>query len=290
MSTLSKLGSTYLEFQTPHYTFQMKITGTNNTYLEYHFIVGDEKSPCLEGQITLDYNKNNDRYRQYENVAYLHKIEALEECALEDITEEYALKHSFGKELLDAIVFFINSQFQKVKTVKLTDKSYIPCDRANGDTLDLLTYSIALYKKTWYEERLNAYMMPLETYSNYRKEVERYASKEVKEAVPFELFLDIHVYKQYPKDILMSQYEYYKSMYETSETFPQFFQNLTKTIKREEKCKFFKDWLEKFIYSYVKLGDRTWYFDLYPKITLIEQVNMKTIPSQRNKTRKQRRK
>jgi len=34
---------TYLELQTPHYKFQMKITKKEDTHTRYYFIVGDDK-------------------------------------------------------------------------------------------------------------------------------------------------------------------------------------------------------------------------------------------------------
>ena len=150
----------YLQLQTPHYSFQMALTEIMDKYHKFHFIVGNTKKPCLEGSIKLKSTIQNDRYKQYENIATLIKLDALEECALEDIHTEYLQKYSFGKEMLDAIVFFINSNFPQIQRVGLHDSSYIPCDRTIGDILDLLTYSIALYKKTWYEERLDAYILP----------------------------------------------------------------------------------------------------------------------------------
>jgi hypothetical protein len=129
---------------------------------------------------------------------------------------------------------------------------------------------VALYKKTWYEEHYNAYMLHNENYSAYRKSVESYASKETKKSVPFDMFLSLYLYKQYTRNIIDSNIDYYKTMYETSDTFPEFFQKLSKSIKREDKCNFFKGWLEHFLSSYVKIAaDRHWCFDLYPKIIVI---------------------
>ncbi len=138
----------HLQFQTPHYSFQMALTEIMNSYHKFKFIVGNTKKPCLEGSITLENNLMNERLKKYENVASLLKIDALEECALEDINNGYMTKYSFGKEMLDSVVFFINCQFPQIKTIRLDDASYIPCDREIGDILDLLTYSIALYQKT----------------------------------------------------------------------------------------------------------------------------------------------
>jgi hypothetical protein len=128
-------------------------------------------------------------------------------------------------------------------------------------------------------------MLPNERYNDYRRQVELYASKETKINMPFDLFLEIHLRNEYSKDIIYNKYDLYENIYKISETFPEFFQKISRTIPRENKCKFFKGWLEKFIANYVSLGDRVWYFNLYPKIKAIQQSNMRPI---RNKTRRQR--
>jgi hypothetical protein len=274
---------TYLQFQTPHYSFQMTITQTNNMFRTFNFIVGNPLKPCLEGIINLECNIKNNRFKSYENTVNLIKLDALEECSLEDITNEYMDKYSFGKEMLDSIVFFINQQFQSIKTIKLNDMSYIPCNRESGDTLDLLTYSIALYKKTWYEERLDAYTLPKENYELYRKQVENYSSKEFKESYSFDEFVHIvRTNNSFALETIENNFDPYKEIYEKASTFPDFFREISKTIPKKNKCRFFKDWLYSFISSNITI-DRTWYFDLFPKISVIQQTNMKPV---RNKTRR----
>jgi hypothetical protein len=261
----------YLEFQTPHYTFQMKITKKEDMF--YYFSVGDDIIPCLEGIIILE-NQS----------ATLIKLDALEECSVEDINQEYLNTYSFGKEMLDAVIFFINSQFPSIKTITLDDTSYIPCKKDVGDTLDLLTYSIALYKKTWYEERTNAYILPKEKHDNYRRQVEEYASKDTKNKITFHDIHDIIRMKNvFAVNIINTNIQMYTEMYEESSTLPEFFQRLSKTIKREEKCRFFKGWLDSFIKSKVTII-REWNFDIYPKITILKHTNIKP----NHKTRKQR--
>lgn len=276
---------TYLEFQTSHYKFQMIVNRTLEPFHQFHFLVGDSLKPCLEGVIQLETSINNDRYKQHEYTGKLLKIDALEECSVEDITSDYTTKYSFGKEMLDAILFFINSQFIEIKTMSLNDTSYIPCNRDSEDTLDLLSYSIALYKKSWYEEKLNAYLLPKEKHDKYRTQVEIYASKDTKQNISFNEFYHIILSnKPYPTNIISDNLEKYKEMYESSETLPEFFIELSKSLRREQKCKFFKDWLFNFISSKIQI-ERMWYFDLFPKIKLINQTNMKPIKhrTRRNK-------
>ena len=183
--------------------------------------------------------------------------------------------------MLDAIIFFINSRFESIKTISLNDTSYIPCKNNNGKTLDLLTYSIALYKKTWYEQKADAYILPKEKHDNYRRQVEEYASKDTKDKITFNDIYEIITKNTFAKNIMSTNKEMYENMYEESETLPEFFQRLSKTIKREEKCNFFKEWLEKFIYKNISVTN-AWNIDIYPKVTVIKEIKIK------NKTRKQR--
>jgi hypothetical protein len=281
------MATTYLKFKTPHYSFQMEISKVESSvYDMYYFLVGDKENPCLDGHITLENKTNNIRYSEYENKAVLHKIEALEECSLEDITTEYQNKYSFGKEMLNTILFFINSQFPQISIIKLSDKSYIPCNRKTKDTLDLLTYSIALYGKTWYEKEQEAYILPKEKYDLYRSQVEKYMSKEKKQEFDFDLFYHTVIQKGNSNNykIMDNNIERYKELFNSSETFPEFFIKISRTLKKKDKCKFFKDWLFNFIASQV-LIEHTWYIDLFPKVELLSKVNYNKT---RNKTRKNR--
>jgi len=259
----------HLGFKTPHYQFNMTVTETNEVHRRYMFLVGDENDPCLEGNIILENRTKNNRYDATANTATLIKINALQECSLEDITNDYMAKYSFGTELLNSIAFFINSQFPMIQTVSLNDRSYIPCNNPYMNTLDLLTYSIALYGKTWYEMKINAYLIPESTYANYRKQVDTYTSQETKQKLDFtDIYNCISKASNFTREIFDKHSADFKTMFQNSKTLPEFFQMISKKIERNDKCRFFKDWLERFIESYVMIH-RVWYFDLFPKIEVI---------------------
>lgn len=276
---LSNASEIQLKFTTPHYRFKLGITRTFQPLHKITFLTGSREHPCLEGNIILENNSKNSRFDSMVNTAKLIKIDALLECSLEDITDEYMIKHSFGTELMEAILFFINHQFPQIKTISLNDASYIPCIRESKDTLDLLIYSIALYKNTWYEKKMGAYIKPKERYETYRQQVEFYGSKKRKDILEF-----IDIYKlilhgsEFTRDIFEKNYSEFEQIYLTSETLPDFFKVLSRKIKRTDRCRFFKDWLESFISSQIHI-ERTWYIDLYPKI---EVIGIRT----GNKTRK----
>jgi hypothetical protein len=93
----------------------------------------------------------------------------------------------------------------------------------------------------------------------------------------------IQIYNIFAVNIIESKIKMYKEMYEESKTLPEFFQRLSRTIKREEKCRFFKGWLDSFIKSKITVT-REWNIDIYPKITILKDINIKS----KHKTRKQR--
>jgi len=251
----------YLQVQTPHYKFEMKITKKEELY--YYFSVGDDKMPSLEGVIRLE-----DKY----NRVRLTEIRALQLCSEEDINQGYLNAHTFGKEVLDAVVFLIHSQFPSVKTIELTDRTYLPYKSDTYNSLDLLTYSIALYKKTWYEERLGAYILPKEKHEEYRQQVEEYASKDTKDKLPFfHIYHEIQMNNVFARDIIWTNMEMYEKMYEESDTLPEFFQKLSKLIKLKERCLFFKGWLDSLVNSKVDVI-REWHFDIYPKVKIIKDI------------------
>jgi hypothetical protein len=274
--------TTQLRFTTAHYKFDLTITERNDKFHTFTFLVGDKNKPCLEGNIILKNNTGNDRYDSVVNTATLIKIDALQECSLDEITNEYMEAHSFGKEMLDSIVFFINSQFPTVETVKLDDASYIPCIRDSANTLDLLIYYIALYGKTWYEDKVDAYIKPKAKYDEYRKQVDNYMSKETKNKTDFsDIYKLIIRGSDFTKNIVDSKYKDIESDFNTSKTLPDFFIKLNKRINRKDKCRFFKNWLEDLIHSYITIT-RTWYFDLFPKIEPIRSNQMRQTRKRKN--------
>jgi hypothetical protein len=246
---------------TNHYKFNIEIQERRMPH-SFYFRVGNKKTPCLDFFVLMP--DVPEFLRDTIHIANLGNVKVLEECVLNEITGNYFEKHSFGKELINTSVYIIRKHIPHVKLIKLTDESYIPCKRAHNETLDLLTYSIALYGKTWYEKTFNAYFEPKEKYEKYLFEVGKYISKDFKDSYVFEDFLKQLV--SYPNEFAMtsifSDLDSYKSLFESSETFPIFFSKLSKSMKREDKCRFFKHWLENFIHKLIPSYDRVWLFEI----------------------------
>ena len=200
----------------------------------------------------------------------MNKIKNMKECILEDKTNSqqhssHSYHSSFSKEMLDAVIVEIKRSFPFIHHIKLRDSSYIPCD-GDADTLDLLFYNIALYKKTWYEQTFNAYFVPRDSFIQYKCAIENYATTETKSAFSWIEFYNtaLGASNHFAQQQFRNNMEKYEEMYNNSKTFPVFFVELSKIIPKKDKCKFFKDWLESFLQDKMKIQNiRVWYIDLY---------------------------
>jgi len=186
----------------------------------------------------------------------------MKECILE---KKEGTKSSFAEEMLDGVMVEIRKSFKHLHHIKLQDSSYIPCD-GEKETLDLLFYNIALYKKSWYEEKFHAYFTPRDTFIQYRCAIEKYASSKTKSSISWVEFYTnvIGSANYFTHQVLQNDMERYESMYNSVNTFPDFFIAISKTMDKKDKCKFFKDWLEAFLQGTMNIPNkRIWYIDLY---------------------------
>jgi hypothetical protein len=267
--------------KTPNFTYVLHVDERDAPIHKIDFRVGDPHQPCLEG--SLLHPNVDERLRHLVHIASLHKIDALEQCAL-----EYASDKSFGTELLYSFLNILRVNFPHIREVRFADSSYIPCNRETHDNLDLLTYSIALYGKTWYEMRANARLSKKEYQTKYEAEIANYISPSTKASIPFSHILgDIALGNFFAHDYITRDIQIYENMYNNSDTFPDFFKTLSNAIPREQRCAFFKGWLEYFIGSYVAIS-RDWIIDIDANPILKNVLNAsKSRPmGTRNPTRK----
>lgn len=277
---------------TPHYKFVLNVTERTSPHHTLTFFVGDdERRACLDAHVIFPDIDERLRGTIDPSVASLERIDALEECTYSEVSQKHMDEHSFGKEILYAFILTMLANVNHVKSVKLNDKSFIPCNRAYGDTLDLLTYSIALYGKTWYEDTLGAYITPIEKYNTYREKIAEYMSPTTKSNTSFQDILDfmtIHN-NRFAENYMQTNMKKYVEMYNNSETLPDFFKLLNKCVPRKDKCAFFKTWLEEFIKTKIPIH-REWRFDLYNNDAIKHVTNtINPVPIRKErKTRKTR--
>jgi hypothetical protein len=253
-------------FQTPHYTFIAEKTlrvNQQNIPISWHYLIGDKKRPCLSLFFYCD-TAISSIPPQILSTANLSNIEALDTCIETTVSTNTSPNVSFGYELLNAIVIHLREKFPYIKQLKLSDASYIPCDIRTNDTVDLLSYSIAHYGKTWYERYFHAYTMPNSAYTTYRKKVDVYMSSEFKKSLPWNTFYALYLMActRYTYEFIQSHIDEIQLLYNDATTFPEFFISLTAMLPKHEKCKFYKFWLEQFISSTVGYT-REWILPIY---------------------------
>jgi hypothetical protein len=237
------------------YILHFELKHSRNGYTSAHLFVGDPKDPCLSLSVPLQDSLKNNRYDVSDlSIANLNKIKDMKECIVSGNGP------SFAKELLTDVITVIRNNYDHIRHISLTDSSYIPCDV--DDTLNLLSYSVGLYGKTWYELNYDAYFVPRDKFIEYKCNVSEYSKKETK--LVWEKFIK-SIYGTlniFAKEIFDEHANIIRDMYNAADTYPLFFQALSKFVPKEHKCKFFKDWFERFIENFVVVP-RNWYIDLY---------------------------
>jgi hypothetical protein len=186
-----------------------------------------------------------------------------------DVFKESATSEEdeFGSQLLYSIIDIIRVKHPYVKTVLIHDSLIY----TKGITVDTMLYNIALYGKTWYERKANAY---LETPHQeiYEAEIERYRTLIPRNTFPFRYLYEKMVKNVYTHQILYSKLEEIEHAYNTSVSFPEFFTHLRSIVPKEERCRFFKDWLEGFIESQITIR-REWRINI-PSCTMLDTFKM----------------
>jgi hypothetical protein len=183
-----------LSIKTDHYEFVIKITKSkNDIFHSFTFRVGNLPKPCLELYVQLPVKTTE--IEEHYTIARLNNIDALLECSTVDINENYLRKHSFGLELLSTVDNLLKTHFPHIRSVYLYDASYMPCNRTYLDRLDVLSYSIALYGKTWYEIKRNAHIANPSKQNQYKRQITHYVSKEFKSSITAETFINSNILK-----------------------------------------------------------------------------------------------
>lgn len=217
-----------------------------------NYLVGEERGPCLEASVYMP--DIDERFQYLISEAHLHQIDALKECIVESVDHASA---SFGTELFYSFLNILKVNHPYVTTVSLQDSSYIPCSRDDKYTLDLLTYSIAYYGKTWYELKANAYLESEKDQARYNQEISNYMASVPKDILPFERFVDKIRKNDFAFETIYPRLSELQTIYDTASSFPEVFQYLNSFVGKEDKCKFYKAWLEQFIGSMITIK-RDW--------------------------------
>ena len=110
----------------------------------------------------------------------------------------------------------------------------------------------------------------------YEHEITIWMSDIIKKKYTFDTWKDyVFIQNTDAKEFILLNELRIKDIWDTSPTFPIFFKTLSKMITKENKCNFFKTWLEEFIKQYVRI-ERTWIIDIDKNETLKNVLNSST--------------
>ena len=168
------------EVKTPHFKYILSIKESFTPH-QYTFFVGDKTNKCLEAIMMMP--DVEDRFKDEIKTVQLTRIDALDACIL---SEQDSEDESFGTELLYSFINILKANYSYVKYLRLYDVSYIPCNRDLNQTLDLLTYDIALYGKSWYEMKAGAHLETPKLNKKYEDEIKIWMSDIIKKKYTFD--------------------------------------------------------------------------------------------------------
>jgi hypothetical protein len=190
---------------------------------------------------------------------------------------------SIGVEILYAFISILKANHPYVKRITFRDASYIPCNRVEGDTLDLLTYNLALYGKTWYESKAGAHVE--KNQDKYEKERNYYATH-AKQDTSWDAIWKIIVTKNdFAATRILADELKFKEAYDASSTLPEFMIRMRDIVGSNDKCKFFKGWLEIYMRMFVSI-ERDWVIDLENDTLKHVNVSKSRPMSRKTKTRR----
>lgn len=259
--------------QTPNYSFVLRLEAYPDATPKHKLFVGDERGPCFEATVFLA--SVDVMYEPH--ICILHQIDALEECAQQDDKTDSS---SLGLELLYAFINILKANYSHVTHISLRDASYIPCNRRLQDTLDLLSYDIALYGKTWYEMHAGAHLPSSSKQQRYEKELDTFLNEDTKSNYSFnDLLVFINKHNDYAFRQMQIRLNEYEKAYVTAKTFPDFFIILKKDVQKKDLCRFFKEWLELFVQNWVRI-ERDWIIPIDTNNTL-ESIGVLNVSTKR---------
>lgn len=268
---------------TQNYLFQLHVEDIQSPIHIRRFTIGDEKGLCLEASIIME--DADERFAFDKHICNVAQLDALESCLLEQSDTDAGL----GTEILYGFINVLKANYPHITHLTLRDASYVPCNRLNGETLDLLTYNIAIYGKTWYEMVLGAYISNSSSKTKYEEGIKQFESEKAKANYTWEkLYVHIARNNVYAAEKIQSKLESFKKIFEESKNWSMCFEQMKKEVPKEDKCKFFKTWLEKFVYSYVP-EYRDWTVNIVENPILGNVLDVSKTRPIRSRTRRLRR-
>jgi len=284
--------------KTDHFLFNIHKSVIDNKSILY--TIGEGPKYCLELVVQKpQFNSENKslmnnfhlRMAQFSFMkdtskrAHLDKIESLYECIASEMDPVIFDNYSFGTEILHFMIEYIKEHHTHIEDMSLSDKSQIMCNREINESMDLLTYSIALYGKTWYERTFSAFFEPNYSNSKYRNEVKYLRSTDFKNKISAEIILHL-IYTYNPLALQIIKKEDIIKEFNSTATLPEFMIALNAKLKRSEKCRFYKTWLDTLVRGVVHNPVTNWIIPIKKSSIIGGSKRGLHVKTRKNKTSK----
>jgi hypothetical protein len=280
-------------FKTRNHTFTLRVSDEYKPVHMRTFTIGGPTNRCLEASLIMP--DANPLFSDKKHICNIAQIDSLASCLIDQDPDKPQEDVSMGAELMYGFINILKVNYTHITQLALQDASYLPCNRATSDTLDLLSYNIALYGKTWYEMKFGAHLENPVRQTKYEDSIRYYMSPQAKRETSWDSFYaDIILRNKYAKDEIVPNENVYRDIFLTSETWPICITRMKNRIDKTNRCKFFKGWLESLIEKYVTM-ERRWIIDIDVNPVLGNVLNTRTARpmgprvTRRNRSRNRRR-
>ena len=214
-------------------SLRMLIHESEDTFTLY---IGGYTMFCIDALI----HKETSRFSRIIDVqlGYLSHVYYNQTCSLE---------HNFVRgidtnRILKILCTYVKNNFPYIKGFIFNDTSTRPCD--NGSYINLYEMSYIRTGKTWYEKHFHAYIHPtsLKLFIKTEKEFQ-----EKKKLISWDM-MKTYIQTPLPMDESILQ-----TLYDSTNTWQEFFDTISNTIEIDTFCIFVSDWLHGFMMSIFQL-------------------------------------
>ena len=237
--------------QTPNFSYVLQVVEKRAPFHTLDFTIAEKGILTFSASLFLP--DIDEQFKSLASIVTFHTTDIFEECALDD-TKQY------GKEVLYSFLHLMKTNYPHIHLAQVSDSSHIP--KKGSKSFDLLTYRIAMYGKTWYEEVAGAYLAVPDNQQIYSKDVQTFMSPFTKR---YTSFVDIYRHMIHNPHMSIEM----ESLYDASETFSEFFQKIAQQFP--DTVNIFQYWLDSFVRERVYVL-RNWTIDIQYNDYLTEQL------------------
>lgn len=216
-------------------SYILKIRKTPDTILLY---IGGPTKYCLECQIYTE-NSFMKQVRGIDiRIGDLSHVYYNEDCSI----NQKFIRGDDTKRILRLLIAYLQKTYPKIQGLTLNDESYRECD--DGQTVDLAIMHYILHGKTWYMSTLDVKFLNESDAKRFYECETRF--NQYKNSLTWENMNEFITVKLPIEESKM------KYMFETTQTWQDFFTSIRNTIGISNFCSFIAPWVKTFMKTLFK--------------------------------------